>query len=46
MTVGAHRDQVAAFLLDPLDDLLGRVAIGQFRLGRNTGGLELRLNLS
>ena len=33
MAVGAHGDQVASFLLHPLDDFVGGVAVGQFRLG-------------
>src|ERR1700680_5003065 len=39
--VGAHGDQVAAFLLDPFDDFLNRLTVRQLRLGGNAGGLEL-----
>ena len=45
VSVGAHRHQVAALLLDPLDDLGGSVAVSQFGLGGNAGGLKLVLHL-
>src|SRR6185437_11063548 len=32
MAVGAHGHQVAALLLDPFDDLVGGLAIGQLRV--------------
>ena len=43
VAVGAHRDQVAALLLDPLDDFVGRIAVGQLGLGGNAGGLRTPL---
>src|SRR5258707_15803285 len=43
--VGAHGDQVAAFLLDPFDDFLDRITVRQLRLGGNAEGLELFPNL-
>src|SRR5271165_1408201 len=45
MAVGAHRHQVAALLLHPLDDLLNRFAVRQLGLNRNTKGLKLCSNL-
>lgn len=40
VAVGAHRNEVAAFLLDPFDDLAGGLAEGEFGLSRDSGGLE------
>ena len=45
MAVSTHCDQVAATLFHPLDDLIGRFAIGQFRLGRDSRGLKFALDL-
>src|SRR3984893_17441137 len=39
--VGAHGYQIAAFLLDPFDDFLHWITVGQLRLGGNAEGLEL-----
>ena len=40
MAVGAHGDQVAAFFFDPFDDLVGGVAVGEFGVGGDAGGLK------
>ena len=40
VTVGAHGDEVAVFFFDPFDDLVGGVAVGEFGVGRDAGGLE------
>ena len=37
MPVSAHGDQVAALPLDPLDDFLGRFAVGEFNLSPDAG---------
>jgi hypothetical protein len=40
VSVGAHGDEIAAFLLDPFDDLAGGFAEGEFGLGGNSGRFE------
>src|SRR5208282_3238524 len=42
VSVRAHRHQVAALLLDPFDDFISRLAVSQFRVSGNAGGLKLR----
>ena len=37
VTVGAHGDEVATFLLNPLDDFVGRFAKGEFGGGGYSG---------
>ena len=44
VTVGAHGDEVASFVLDPLDDLVGGLAVGKFGVGRDGFGLEFGLD--
>ena len=46
VAVGAHRDQIAAFIFDPLDDLVRGLSIGEFRIGGNISVLQLRLNVA
>ena len=45
VSVGAHGDEVTAFLLDPFDNFLVGFTVRQFGLCGDTGVLELRLNL-
>src|SRR5690348_5064494 len=42
--VGTHRDQITTFIFNPVDDLLGRVAVGQFGISRDSLQLKLALN--
>ena len=46
MPVSAHGHQVASFLFDPFDDLVGGFSVGQFGFGGNAGGLELFSDLA
>ena len=36
----AHGDEIAAALLDPIDDLLDGIAVGEDGFGGNVGGFE------
>jgi len=44
VAVGAHGDQVAPFVFDPLDDLIGGFSVGEFRIGVNSFGLQFGLD--
>ena len=33
VAVGAHGDEVAMLFFDPFDDLVGRIAVGEFGVG-------------
>src|SRR5436309_3886571 len=40
VSMGAHRDQIAAFLLDPLHDFVSGVAVGELGVSGNSCGYE------
>jgi len=44
--MGAHGDEVTTFVLDPSNNLVGGLAVGEFGVGRNVGGLKLGLDLA
>ncbi len=44
VTMGAHGDEVASFVFDPPDDLVGGFAVGKFRFSGNAFGLEFGLD--
>ena len=40
MAVGAHRDEIASLVFDPLDDLVGGFAVGEFGVRGNIFRLQ------
>lgn len=44
VAVGAHGDKVTAFVLNPLDNLVRRFAVGEFGIGWDVFGLEFGLD--